>query len=316
MIYIIAFIIAFAIVYFLIPYLRRLALRIGFVDRPTKRKIHTRPIPHLASIGMYIAFIATYFGVSRKFDYFSLLIVLGSLLIITIGLIDDWYKVKGKEFHALPKFIVQVIAAFIAYKAGAVFSGVHNPFTNQDIIFPEWLQMILSIIWIFGVTTVINFTDGMDGVAGGVSAISASTLFVVALAKNQPGSALMSIIITGIALSYLKYNKPPAKIFMGDAGATFLGYMLGIVALEGAFKQATIVSLFIPVFALGVPIFDNLYVIIKRISLGEPIYKADHKQIHYRLLESGLNKKQVLGTLCLLSACFSLMSIILLLLKI
>ncbi|HEX9063450.1 MAG TPA: MraY family glycosyltransferase [Clostridia bacterium] len=314
--YILGFLIAFVIVYFSIPYLRRLALKIGFVDRPNERKIHSKPIPHLASIGMYAAFIFTYFVVARRFDKFSILLMVGSLLIIAIGLVDDLFKVKGKDFPALPKLIVQVIAAVIAYKSGAVFNGFHNPFTNQDVVLPVWLQCMLSILWIFGVTTVINFTDGMDGVAGGLSAISASTLFVVALAKNQPGSAIMSIIIVGITLGYLNYNKPPAKIFMGDAGATFLGYMLGIIALEGAFKQATIMSLFIPVLALGVPIIDNIYVVIKRIREGKPVYEADRSQIHYRLLESGLSKKQVLAMLYLLSACLSLLSIVLLLLKI
>jgi UDP-N-acetylmuramyl pentapeptide phosphotransferase/UDP-N-acetylglucosamine-1-phosphate transferase len=141
-------------------------------------------------------------------------------------------------------------------------------------------------------------------------------LFVVALAKGQSSSAMMAIILVGVTIAYLRYNKPPAKIFMGDAGATFLGFMLSVIALDGAFKQATMLSLFIPILALGVPIFDNIFVVVKRFLQGKPVYKADASQVHYRLLRTGLNPKQVVAFLCLISACLSLSSIILLLLNV
>jgi UDP-N-acetylmuramyl pentapeptide phosphotransferase/UDP-N-acetylglucosamine-1-phosphate transferase len=123
-------------------------------------------------------------------------------------------------------------------------------------------------------------------------------------------------MLVGVAAAYLRYNKPPAKVFMGDAGATFLGFVLGVIALDGAFKQATVLSLFIPILALGVPIFDNLFVIVKRFLQGKPIYQADASQAHYRLLRSGMSPKQVVAFLCLISVCLSLSSIILLLLKV
>lgn len=294
-------------------------MKIDFVDKPvagSERKIHKEPIPLTAGIAIFIGFFATYAVFCREYTSESLAIFIGSLLILSIGLVDDWYKTHGKEFPTLPKFFIQISATIIVYKSGVVFAGFHNPFTNSDVILPVWLQFILSITWIFGVTTVINFMDGMDGVAGGLSTISAATLFVVALAKGQPDSAMLAIILVGVALGYLRYNKPPARIYMGDAGATFLGFILGIVALDGAFKQATVLSLFIPVLALGVPIFDNLFVIFKRFREGKPVYKADASQIHYRLLSSGLKPNQVLVFLCLVSVCFSLTSIILLLLKV
>lgn len=171
-------------------------------------------------------------------------------------------------------------------------------------------------MWIVGVTTVINWSDGMDGLAGSLSAIAGSTLFVVALAKGQSDSALISVLIVGAALGFLRYNRHPAQIFMGDSGANFLGFMLGIVALNGAFKQATLISISIPVLALGVPILDNLFIVIKRFFKGEPIYKADASQIHYRLLSSGLNQRQTVAFISLVSLCFSLLSIIILLLKV
>lgn len=314
-----AFLLSFLTVYLLIPMLRKFAIRIDFVDKPredSERKIHKEPVPLTAGIGIFIGFTLAYLLILREFGQETAAILTGALLILLIGLVDDWFKTHGKEFPALPKFLVHIFAAWIVYQSGIVFTGFYNPITHHMVILPDWLQLVLTITWIFGVTTVINFSDGMDGLAGGLSTISAMTLFVVALAKGQSESAMMAIILVGVGLGYLKYNKPPAKIYMGDAGATFLGFILGVIALNGAFKQATVLSLFIPILALGVPIFDNLFVIFKRFREGKPIYKADASQIHYRLLHAGLNPKQVVAFLCLVSLCFSLTSIILLLLSV
>lgn len=313
--YVIAFIVSLVIVLALIPPLRKLAIRFDFVDRPTSRKIHKEPVPHLASIAIFLGFMIPYVILSRQWDLEMAGIIAGSLLILGIGIVDDWYKTRGKDFPALPKTIVQVGAAVIVYFCGISFVGVTIPFTGHMVVFPEWLQFILTILWIFGVTTVINFMDGLDGLSGGVAGISALTLFVVAIAKGQTQSAIMAIILVGVALGYLKYNKPPAKIYMGDAGATFIGFMLGIIALDGAFKQVTVISILVPVLALGVPIFDNIYVIIKRYLNGKPVYKADRSQLHYRLLSWGLSPKQAVLFIYLISACLSLSSIILMLLS-
>ncbi|MDF2680886.1 MAG: putative undecaprenyl-phosphate N-acetylglucosaminyl 1-phosphate transferase, partial [Brevibacillus sp.] len=301
----------------LIPPLGKLAFRLDFVDKPRKdveRKIHREPIPLTASYAIFIGFAASFLLFSKESTIQTVAVLAGSALLLVIGTIDDWYKTQGKDFSAFPKMLVQISAAVIVYWSGITFSGFYNPFSGEYILLPVWLQFILTILWIFGVTTVINFSDGMDGLAGGLSAISAGTLFVVALAKGQSTSAVMAISLIGVALAYLRYNKPPAKIFMGDAGATFLGFILAVIALDGAFKQATVLSLFIPILALGVPIFDNLFVVTKRFLQGKPIYQADASQVHYRLLRMGLNPKQVVAFLCLISVCFSLTSIILLLL--
>lgn len=314
-VYVIGFILSLVIVLALIPPLRKLAIRVDFVDRPTSRKIHKEPVPHLASIAIFLGFMIPYLILSNHWDLEMAGIIAGSLLILGIGMVDDWYKTRGKDFPALPKTIVQVGAAVIVYFSGISFVGVTIPFAGHMVVFPDWLQFILTILWIFGVTTVINFMDGLDGLSGGVAGISALTLFVVAIAKGQTQSAIMAIILVGVALGYLKYNKPPAKIYMGDAGATFIGFMLGIIALDGAFKQVTVISILVPVLALGVPIFDNIYVVIKRYLNGQPVYKADRSQIHYRLLSWGLSPKQAVLFIYLISACLSLSSIILMLLS-
>lgn len=317
--YVLSFLISFVIVYLLIPPLGKLAFRLDFVDKPRKdveRKIHREPIPLTASYAIYIGFAVPYVLFSDETLVQTIAVLAGGLLLLIIGTVDDWYKTQGKDFSALPKLIVQLSAAVLVYASGIAFTGFYNPLSGEYVLLPVWLQFILTILWIFGVTTVINFSDDMDGLAGGLSAISAGTLFIVALVKGQNTSAIMAIVLVGVAVAYLRYNKPPAKVFMGDAGATFLGFILGVIALDGAFKQATVLSLFIPILALGVPIFDNLFVVTKRFLQGKPIYQADASQAHYRLLRTGMNQKQVVAFLCLISVCFSLTSIILLLLQV
>lgn len=314
--YLLILLVGFLIVFILTPYMKRIAFKINFVDLPTKRKKHTAPMPLLGGVGIFLGFFLGCLIFIRPFDkkFFSILIA--AMLVLLIGLVDDWYKTKGKEFGILPRLIVQIIAATMVYKSGIVFQGYNNPFTHNYIVLPQFLQYSLSVIWIFGITTVINWCDGMDGLAGSLSAISATTLFIVALVKGQSDSAEMSILLVGVTIGFLRYNKHPAQIFMGDSGANFLGFMLGIIALDGAFKQTTIISILIPILALGVPIFDNIFVIIKRFLDGKPIYKADRTQIHYRLAAKGMNEIQVLSFICLISTCLCLLSIIILLLKI
>lgn len=314
--YLLILLVGFLIVFILTPYMKKVAFKTNFVDLPTKRKKHEVPMPLLGGVSIFIGFFITCVIFVRPFDKKFFSIFIASLLVLLVGLVDDFYKTKGKEFGIVPRLVVQIIAATIVYKAGIVFQGYNNPFTHSYIVLPQILQFSLSIIWIIGVTTVINWCDGMDGLAGSLSAISATTLFVVALVKGQSDSAAMSILLVGVTIGFLRYNKHPAQIFMGDSGANFLGFMLGIIALDGAFKQTTIISILIPILALGVPIFDNIFVIIKRFLDGKPIYKADRSQIHYRLASKGMNEIQVVSFICLISTCLCLLSIILLLLKI
>ncbi len=314
--YILSFILAFSIVYFITPSIINLSYKYSFTDKPTKRKKHSKETPLCGGLAMIIGFFIVYFLVNR----YSLLtekvwIFLGATLILGIGLVDDYYKTRGKEFPIYPRLIVQLIAAFIIYNAGIAFRGFTNPFTGEYVLLTKTIQLILTITWIFGVTTVINWSDGMDGLAGGLSFISSLTFAAAAIILKQSESITMSLIISGVTLGFLVYNKYPAKIFMGDSGANFLGFMLSIIALDGAFKQATLMSLFIPILALAIPIFDNLFVIIKRFKDGKPVYQADRSQIHYRLESKGFTPKQVVTYINMVSLAFSLISIILLLIK-
>jgi UDP-N-acetylmuramyl pentapeptide phosphotransferase/UDP-N-acetylglucosamine-1-phosphate transferase len=309
-------ILAYAIVGLMTPILIRLAIKLKYCDMPSERKRHKNPMPLCGGLSIFIGFYLIYLSFIPKITAKSLAIFAASILIIGIGIIDDWYKTKGKEFSALPKFIVQILAAAIVYRYGVIFHGFENPITHEFVLLPVWLKFVLTVTWIFGVTTVINFSDGMDGLAGGMSAISAATLYIVAAAKGQSDSALIAMILTGAILGFMRYNRHPAKVFLGDSGATFLGFILGVISIDGAFKQVTVISMLIPILALGVPIFDNVFVVIKRALEKKPIYKADRSQMHFRLESQGLTPKYIVRFMWLISLCSSLLSIVILLLKV
>lgn len=314
--YLLATILAFSTVFILTPILMKLAFKYNFTDKPTKRKKHRGEIPLCGGISMFIGFFISYFIVFYNYSFDEKYgIFIGALLILIIGVVDDYYKSIGKEFGITPRLIVQLLAAIIVFKSGIAFEGFTNPFTDQYITLSPIVQFVLTITWIFGVTTVINWSDGMDGLAGGLSFISAMTFAATAIILAQPASLLFSLMIAGVVLAFLFYNRYPAKIFMGDSGANFLGFILSIIALDGAFKGATILSLMIPILALAVPIFDNIFVIFKRFSEGKPIYQADRSQIHYRLQAKGLNTNQIVTFISIISLTCSAISILLLLIK-
>lgn len=328
--YILGFSISLALMLIATPKMIEFAKKINFVEQPNlqNRKIHTEPKPYLASVLIFSIFWIVFFLASKGFSNISLrdtisskekinilIIFISSFIIFAIGIVDDWYKINNKDLRALPKFLIQLFACALVFWADIRFEGFFLPIYNIHISLPIWMQFIFTVVWLFGVTTVINFTDGIDGLAGSISCISAGTLFIVAQMKGHSSYALISIILVGVCLGYLKYNKFPSKILMGDSGATFLGFMLGIISLGGVMKHATILSTFIPIIALGVPIFDNIYVVFKRIKEKKPIYVGDNSQAHYRLMKKGLNQMQAVTFLCLISLSLGLFSIIIALLN-
>ena len=313
--YIFAMVVSLLIALITMPFLMKLANKLHFTDKPNKRKQHKMPTPLCGGIALYIGFFISYFIFVRDDLPKQLTVFVAATMIVLIGLIDDLYKTKGKEFPIFPRLVIQLLSAILVFKAGIAFKAFTNPITGQYIELNQTIQFLLTITWIFGVTTVINWSDGKDGLAGGLSLISAITFFLAAIILNQPKSALVSITLAGAICGFLYYNKYPARVFMGDSGANFLGFILSITALEGAFKQSTVLSLFIPILALAVPIFDNLFVIFKRFSEGKPVYQADRSQIHFRLEEKGFSTVKVVNYIMLISVIFSSISIILLLLK-
>ncbi len=313
--YLLAVVLSFALVYLSVPYVQRLALKTGFVDMPNQRKIHKSPIPLLGGLAIYGGFVITAAIFTHRAQEFWG-IAIGGLLIFLIGIVDDFFKTRKQDFPAWPKFLIQIVAACILPIFNVSIQGINIPFVDPSFVsFPLWLRVVTTVIWVVGITNMMNFLDGVDGLAAGIAAISATTLFFIALLKGHPAMAMFAIILIGVALGFLRHNFHPARIFMGDAGATFLGYVLAAIAVDGAFKSATLVSVVIPVLALGVPIMDAFYVIIRRFRENRPIYVADKGHTFHRLMSSGLSQKQTVTFLYLLGICFSLVSIVILLVQ-
>lgn len=311
--YAFAAVISFVLVWALIPPIKTWALRIQFVDQPNHRKLHKNPIPLMGGVAIVIGFFITAFFFakgSRELDG----ILLGGAVIFFLGLFDDYGKTRSKELPAWPKLLVQIGASAILPAFGVSVQGMNIPFLHPSyVLFPTWLGIASTMIWVIGITNMMNFLDGVDGLAAGISAISATTLFFIAIVKGHPSMAMLAIILVGVSLGFLRHNFYPARIFMGDAGATFLGFILAGIAVEGAFKSAALVSVAIPVLALGVPIMDAFYVIFRRFRENRPIYVADKGHTFHQLMRSGLSQKQTVTILYLLGICFSLLSIVLLL---
>lgn len=303
---------ALGMVYCLVPAVRSLALQYGFVDRPAARKIHKQPIPLLGGVAIYagcIAALLLFVGWTPLIGS----ILTGGAVLVTVGLVDDWFKTKGKEFPAWPRVALYIAVSTLPVRFGIEVSGVSRWFGGGMLMLPEGINTLFTMIWIFALINMFNFIDGVDGLAAGIAAISSGSLFVIALLKGQTDSAAVAAVLIGASLAFLAYNFYPAKIFMGDAGATFLGYTLAVVAVDGAFKSATALSILVPMLALGVPILDTAIVFTRRLLQGTGLHRADKLHTHHSLMHWGLNQRQTVSFLYLIGAVFSLLSIVLLL---
>jgi UDP-GlcNAc:undecaprenyl-phosphate GlcNAc-1-phosphate transferase len=310
---------AFILSWALVPLARKLAIKLRFVDIPNARKVHSNPLPLLGGLAIFAAFFATnwvmsHFGHPQPQVYTGLM--LGALLLFAVGLVDDYYKTRNRDFPAAPRFLLQIVSAALVAQFGGTIHGFSMPFgTVHYVTFPHWLAVLTTIVWIVGVINVFNFLDGLDGLAAGIAAISGMTLIFIAIVKQDIDSALWAAALAGSALGFLRHNFYPARIIMGDAGSTLLGFLLASIAVIGAFKSATVISISVPILALGVPIFDGLIVVIRRAIAGKPVYKADKTHSHHRLLNAGLSQVQAVSFMYLISLCFSLASMIVVLLQ-
>lgn len=273
------------IAYIATPLVRKLAIKANIYDTPGLHKRHKSPIPQLGGIAIYLAFlipITLYLPLSPQL----LAVLLGGTLMVFLGVIDDTLGT-----NAWIKFFGQVVIAFITYQAGLRINWVTNPLGG--LVMLDWFSLPLTILWIVGITNAINLMDGVDGLASGMSGISAGILAFVAYQTNQPVAALLLIGILGANLGFLRYNFAPAKIFMGDSGSMLLGYLLSTVSILGVLKSTVTVSLIIPILALGIPISDTIYSIFRRIKNKQPIFQADNGHFHHKLLDKGLSPRQV-----------------------
>lgn len=309
-----ALITAFLVALITTPIVKSLAQKWGAVDVPKDgRRMHDHPIPRMGGLAIFLGFLLSVilFIPFVQTDGLGMQLqgmLLGAVIIVVLGILDDIYALP-----ALPKLIVQIVAAVIAVCSGNVIDTISNPNIFSNDLYWElgWLSIPVTVIWIVAVTNAVNLIDGLDGLACGVSTISSMTVLVIALTVAEPTVAVLMACLAGGCIGFLPYNTNPAKIFMGDTGSTFLGYVLAVVSIQGLFKYYTLISFVVPFLMLGLPIFDTCFAFIRRIAHGQSPMHADRSHIHHRLIDMGLNQKQAVAVLYVISAILGLSAVVL-----
>lgn len=301
---------ALVISFLMTPVVRTFAYKIGAVDVPKDaRRMHTVPIPRLGGLAIFIGFMISVLilgGVPGNRELQSIL--LGSVIIVVLGVVDDIMALP-----AMLKFVVQIGAALIPAMSGVVIQAFSNPNVFSSSLY--WvlgpLSVPFTVLWIVAITNAVNLIDGLDGLANGVSAISATTMLVIALLASEAEVAIVMAALVGACVGFMPYNLNPAKMFMGDTGATFLGYILATMSIQGLFKFYAVISFAVPFLILGLPIFDTAFAFIRRIAHGQSPMHADRGHIHHRLIDMGLSQKQAVATLYVISAMLGLSAVVL-----
>lgn len=314
--YTISFIIAFAVAALCTPLAAKFAMKIGAVDIPKdERRVHNKPMPRLGGLAIFIGFITSLsltaffsqgiLSINKETPMQLLGILIGSIIIVLVGAIDD-----TKNLKAWIKLVFQILAAFVVIYTGTRIEIITNPFSDVGVTsLSLYISIPLTVFWIVGVTNAINLIDGLDGLAAGICSIASISLLFISVSQGQPFASVLTAAIAGSTLGFLPYNFNPAKIFMGDTGATFLGFMLAAVSIQGTLKAYTTVAIAVPFLVLGLPIFDTLFAIIRRMVNGKSIMQADRGHIHHRLLDMGLSQKQSVVVMYTISASLGLIAI-------
>lgn len=305
--------VVFVICLIITPIVIKFSKKFNLVDIPKdERRVHSKPMPRVGGIAIVISMLlglGIYYIITKNIPSIALNkkffgYLLGGIVIFAMGLIDDIVNLKARY-----KFLFQLAAAFIVYLFGIRISGIKIPFIYTDIINFGWLDLPITLLWIIGITNAINLIDGLDGLAAGISAISATALLIIFITTSASLEAIViTAVLVGATLGFLPYNFNPAKTFMGDVGSNYLGFTLATVSILGLAKGYTVLAIIVPIIALGVPIFDTLFAMIRRLLKGQPMLSPDGAHIHHRLLKRGFSQRQaviflytVTSILCILA---------------
>lgn len=297
-----AFVTAAVIAWLLVPVAEALAIRIGAIDMPSARSLHTEPTPRLSGAAILVAVCAAG-AVFLPWDAETRSILAGAAVISLVGVVDDvfeigaWWKLGG-----------QTVAAVIPVQAGVTVATVTVPFlggldlggtqlADLPLVGEVYVGQLLTVVGIVAMANVINLIDGVDGLAAGVCAISAITLAAIALSLDRNAAGVLAAITAGGALGFLRHGFPPASSFMGDTGSNLLGFLLAAIAVQGALKTNAIVALLFPLVVLAVPILDTSFVIAKRLKYRQPIFGADRSHFHHRMANIGFSQRRTIAYL-------------------
>ena len=290
------------IAYAMTPAVRVLAFRIKAIDIPTDdRRMHHKPIPRIGGLAIFIAFTATTLIFCEPSSPLYAIWIGGGVLIV-IGVLDDVFRLP-----AMLKFVVQIGAAFIAVANGVVIDNISVG--GRYILFGNW-GIPITILWIVGLTNAINLIDGLDGLACGVSAICSISLFFVILLSGDTASAMIVAVLAAACVGFFPFNRNPARIFMGDTGALFLGYSMAVIAISGVFKIHTLVSFIIPMSIFALPLADTATAFTRRLAHGRSPFSSDRGHLHHKLVDMGFDQKHAVRILYAITALFGLVAVV------
>ncbi len=312
MIYTIGFIVSLVLALGLTPLVKKFAIKVGAVDVPNARKVHTTIMPRLGGLAIFLSFVLTFFlvlpflpdSISVREVNFIKAFLVGGTMTILLGAFDDRFDLPAKL-----KFLVQIATACVVvfgFDIRIEFANI--PFHTYASV-EGWIAIPFTILWIVGVTNAINLIDGLDGLAAGVSAIAIGTITVMAFLMGNTVVALLCLLLLGGIIGFLYFNFHPAKIFMGDSGALFLGFSLALLSLLG-FKQIAIVSFLTPLILIGVPLSDTLFAIVRRWMQRKPIFSPDKGHLHHCLREIGFSHRQTVLIIYGIAAFFGVLAVI------
>lgn len=307
-----AFIVSFFFTFATTPLVRRLAFRIGAgaVDIPKDtRRMHKKPTPRIGGLAIIFGFIVATLCFAEPTRALAGTLS-GAAIIAVMGFVDDC-----KDLPAKLKFVIQIVAALVVIYVGDIKIDV---FTNPNIfsdnpywVLPGWLSVALTVVWIVFITNAVNFIDGLDGLAAGVSAIMSVSLVFISIRVGEYPIAILGIALMGSCFGFLPFNFNPAKIFMGDTGSTFLGFMLATLSIQGVFKSYAVISFAVPLLILGLPLFDALFAMLRRILTGKSPMVADRGHLHHRLIDMGFSQKQTVFILYAISGVLGITAVLL-----
>lgn len=305
---VLCFSIAFGVTLISTPFVKRIAQKIGAIDVPDARRVHKHPIPRMGGLAIFYGFlvgILCFAGVDTQLKG----ILIGSLVIVALGIVDD-----VKQLGAKIKFVIQILVACIVVMHGVVieFLSVPTFLAPGGYLELGYLSIPITILWIVGVTNAVNLIDGLDGLAVGVSSIATFSLFFIAILSGEMQVALLTAALAGGCMGFLPYNFNPAKIFMGDTGSTFLGYMLSVICIQGLFKGYVVISFIVPFLILGLPLFDTAFAIVRRIWNKKPIMAPDRGHLHHKLMDMGFSQKQTVAILYIVTSILALSAVVVL----
>lgn len=286
----------------LVPPIKQVARYAGAVDEPNERKVHTERVPRLGGLAIFFGLLVTFSIYFTEFSKFKGVFI-GMVIIVIVGLLDDTLGLAPRQ-----KFMGQIVAAlapiFLSDVSIAFLGGVLGSHFNLGL-----LSFPLTVLWIVGITNAINLSDGLDGLASGISLIAFTSFGFLAYQRGDMVLFALCLALIGSVLGFLKYNTHPAEIFMGDTGSLLLGYSLGTLSLVGNFKSLTTMTLITPILVLLVPITDTLWAIVRRLKEGRSPFSADKMHFHHRLLECGMNQSQTVSVIYCISATLSIFTV-------